>query len=600
MEVKSFRTTRAYQLMMSSPPASLFCCKRGRISLVILLFFSCAPLADTLVQNLDKEVPRLMEEWHIPGLSIAVLADGEVIWQRGLGLRSNLSNDRVADRTVFLAASTTKPIFAYAVLRLYDEGLLDLDTPLVEYAPREYIEEKFLGHPMDAPGFRQDWFAAITARMALSHSSGLQHFGLKNPVEIRYEPGTRFYYSSNGIEYLRHVVEYLKDSTIDQIVRDYVLVPLTMEDSSLVWNDEYEANSAAGHDAYGETTGSIDRFLQPTAQASFYTNARDYSRFLVALLSGVGLRKETHDEMIRPQVEVNPGVFWGLGVGIEMTPSGKGVWHWGDAGNFTAYFYGNVGNKSGFVFFANSHYGLAMLQPLFSLATANEDRHPALSFTVNDWSFADAYLSPSMAFKCKYMNGEVEQALAYYRGISQVHPEGKRVIGEKQFLHWAHEFLRDNSYYNAVGILQLAIEAYHPDRAVHSGNLTEQYAATGANDTAIGFFEDASSALDDDLLTWLVGIAVAELRPTVVDPATAKQRIGAYAPYEVSYSDGSLHLMPPGYSPLRMVPIEESTFALKTAGADFVRVRFDRGEDGSTVLRIATKSGEARSYERTD
>jgi CubicO group peptidase (beta-lactamase class C family) len=541
-----------------------------------------------------------MEEWHIPGLSVAVLADGELIWQRGLGLRSRLGEDKVDDRTVFQAASTTKPVFAYAVLKIHDEGLLDLDTPLIEYAPREYIEEKFLGHPIDAPGFRKEWFAAITARMALSHSSGLQHFGLKNPVEIRYEPGTRFYYSSNGIEYLRHVVEYVKGSTIDRVVSDYVLAPLKMEDSSLVWDDRYESNSAAGHDAYGETTGSIDRFLQPTAQASLYTNARDYSLFLLALLNGAGLRRETHDEMIRPQVEVDPGVYWGLGVGIETTPSGKGIWHWGDFGTFTAYFYGDLQNKSGFVFFANSHYGLAMLEQLFPLFTTSDDPHPALSFTINDWSFAEDYCSPAMAFKCRYMNGDVDQALAYYHDVSREHPEGKRVIRERQFLYWAHDFLRNDSYHDAVRILQLAVEAYHPDRAARSGALAERYATTDANDTAIEFFEEASATLGDDLLTWLVSIAVAELRPTVVDLATAKQCIGAYGPYEVSYSDGSLYLKPPGYSPLRMVPIEESTFALKTEGADFVRVRFDRGENDSAVLRIATKSGQAGSYERAD
>jgi hypothetical protein len=205
-----------------------------------------------------------------------------------------------------------------------------------------------------------------------------------------------------------------------------------------------------------------------------------------------------------------------------------------------------------------------------------------------------------MAFKCRYMHGEVDRALAYYRDVSREHPEGKRVIGEKRFLYWAYEFLRNDSYADAAPILRLAVEAYHPDRAARVGELAERYAATGASDAAIAFFEEASSALDDGLLAWLVGIAVAELRPSVVDPATAEQLVGTYGPYEVSYADGSLHLRPPDYVPLRMVPIEESTFALKTEGADFVRVGFARGPDGSAVLRITTEAGRTVSYEKVD
>jgi CubicO group peptidase (beta-lactamase class C family) len=151
---------------MASLPASPLHRKRGVIWLLTLLSLGCTPPPDELVQSLEHEVPRLMEQWHVPGLSVAVLAGGEPIWQRGLGLRSNLDDDRVDERTVFQAASTTKPVFAYTVLKIHDEGLLDLDTPLIEYVPREYIAERFLGHPMDAPGFRQDRFAAITARMA--------------------------------------------------------------------------------------------------------------------------------------------------------------------------------------------------------------------------------------------------------------------------------------------------------------------------------------------------------------------------------------------------------------------------------------------------
>jgi CubicO group peptidase (beta-lactamase class C family) len=166
---------------------------------------------------------------------------------------------------------------------------------------------------MDTEGFRRDWFSRITARMALSRSSGIQGMGLKRPVEMLFEPGTRFHYSSHGIEYLRWVVEYLKGARIDTLVQDYVFRPLGMNNSSLSWRDDYASNSAAGHDKSGATSGSIERFAFPTAQATLYTSAGDYATFLAALVDGRGLKNETFAQMTSPQVEANPDVYWGWG-----------------------------------------------------------------------------------------------------------------------------------------------------------------------------------------------------------------------------------------------------------------------------------------------
>jgi len=62
------------------------------------------------------------------------------------------------------------------------------------------------------------------------------------------------------IEYLRHIVEHLKGKGIDTLISEYVFRPLDMEDSSFIWRDAYESNSASGHDHYGKTTGSMDRY----------------------------------------------------------------------------------------------------------------------------------------------------------------------------------------------------------------------------------------------------------------------------------------------------------------------------------------------------
>ncbi len=79
-----------------------------------------------------------MADGDIPGLSIALIRDAEVAWSRGFGVKNVETKEAVDDNTVFEAASLSKPVFAYAVMKLVDSGRLDLDTPLTKYLPGKY------------------------------------------------------------------------------------------------------------------------------------------------------------------------------------------------------------------------------------------------------------------------------------------------------------------------------------------------------------------------------------------------------------------------------------------------------------------------------
>ena len=127
-----------------------------------------------IISDLETLAPQLLEKGRVPGLQIALIQNGEIVWSKGFGVMSLESREPVTSETIFEAASLTKPFFAYAVMILVDEGVLDLDTPIIEYLPAEEIE-KMLGHPLDTEGFRLDWFETITARHNLSHSAGMHH-----------------------------------------------------------------------------------------------------------------------------------------------------------------------------------------------------------------------------------------------------------------------------------------------------------------------------------------------------------------------------------------------------------------------------------------
>ncbi len=116
----------------------------------------------TLIAELEGVIPQLMEKANIPGLSIAVVRKEKIIWNKGFGIKNTKTGEPVTEDTIFEAASLTKPLFAYAVLRMVDEGLLDLDAPLIKYLPQENIEKDLLKHSLDYKGFHSDWLRRIT------------------------------------------------------------------------------------------------------------------------------------------------------------------------------------------------------------------------------------------------------------------------------------------------------------------------------------------------------------------------------------------------------------------------------------------------------
>ncbi len=97
---------------------------------------------------------------HVPGISVAIMQRGEVVWAQGFGVRDVRSGEAVTTDTVFEACSMSKPVLALIAMQLVQEGRLDLDTPLVAYLGHDYLP--------DQPDHRR-----ITARMALAHRTGL-------------------------------------------------------------------------------------------------------------------------------------------------------------------------------------------------------------------------------------------------------------------------------------------------------------------------------------------------------------------------------------------------------------------------------------------
>jgi len=381
-----------------------------------------ATLDKANVTRLEQMIPALMTEADIPGLSIAVISDSKVVWTHAFGVTNSDTKTPVNANTVFEAASLTKPVFAYAVLKLVDSGKLDLDTPLVKYLPGRYD----VG---DDPRLDQ-----ITARHVLSHTTGFPNWRPRGSATIKifFTPGDHFSYSGEGFVYLSKVVEHITGEPTDAFVKRTVFDPLEMKSSSLVWRNDYESLKVFNHDWAGGVSGR-GKPEKPNAAASLHTTANDYASFVIAMLKGIGLKPATARLMLTPQSTVtSAGAFnlntpdaklannvqWGLGWGLEKTEDGMAFWHWGDNGDTKAFVIASPHRKTGLVMFANSANGLAIINEL--VATAMGKDQPALA-----WLSLEQHDSYARQLLKSIIKSDAETALADYRARRAVSETSK-------------------------------------------------------------------------------------------------------------------------------------------------------------------------------
>jgi CubicO group peptidase (beta-lactamase class C family)/Tfp pilus assembly protein PilF len=311
--------------------------------------------------GIQSSLTSLMRQAGVPGMAIVVFKHGEATSKMNLGVRNANTQEPVLDETVFEAGSLSKPVFAYLMFRLIDKGQYDLDKPLVEYMPIDLIEKNVLHHPINEKGFDSEGFSQITARMILSHSSGLPTVSFDR---LLYRPGFKFSYSPGGYVYLQHVLEYLTKKSLTELAEELVFKPLEMKRSSFIWKKDFESSVAVGHNILGKTTGKMRKRYLPVSASSLYTTAGDYAIFIRAVLNGTGMKKETLTLMLSKQIDVDDNLGYGNGFGIEFHDSNRFIWQWGDFGIYKNFVIINPVTGSGILFLSNSENGMSFAQQL--------------------------------------------------------------------------------------------------------------------------------------------------------------------------------------------------------------------------------------------
>jgi len=292
-----------------------------------------------------------MAQSHVPGISIAVIDNGQIDWARGFGVKQAGTADPVSTSTLFEAQSISKAVTATATLVLVNSGRLSLDK-----SPNDYLKSWKLAY--------NEYQAQeeVTLRRILSHSSGLTVGGFAGyrvgeplpsllqilngekpannpPIRVDFVPGSKFRYSGGGAEVMQQLLLDVTGQPFPELMKRLVLTPVGMTSSS------YEqplpqarwAEAASGHDGEGTVVKGKWPIQPEMAAGGLWTTPTDLAKWELAITSAwKGEQNKLFSKRIATEMLTVQKAPYGLGVEVEGTGPSLEFSHGGSNFGFRA------------------------------------------------------------------------------------------------------------------------------------------------------------------------------------------------------------------------------------------------------------------------
>ena len=338
--------------------------------------------------EVEQTVTRLMHKAHVTGLSLAIINDNKIAYVKSFGFRNKEEQKPLTENTVMYGASFTKSVFAYTVMQLVAEGIVDLDKPIYQYFPKPLPEyEKYQDLASD------ERYKLLTMRMLLSHTVGFPNFRFLNPdekLDIKFTPGTKYAYSGEGINLAQFVVEAITKKDVGEMMQERVFKPFGMTRTSMTWDEKFKNDLALGYDEKEQPLGHKQRG-GVRAAGSMDTTISDFARFMEALMQGKGITKRAKEIMLSPQIQIysktqfptlssatteeNRAIklAYGIGWGLFQTPHGKAYFKEGHDDGWENHVVAFPDKKIALVLMANSSNGDSIFKEL--LETLISDKY---------------------------------------------------------------------------------------------------------------------------------------------------------------------------------------------------------------------------------
>jgi CubicO group peptidase (beta-lactamase class C family) len=349
--------------------------KKGTLILMVFLI-AYIPIYCQLSGAEEKKLDSLMEVSKIPGLSLSILKNSTIVYNKGFGISSG--SNKVTEKTIFQSASLSK--FSTALLFLINaqNKIFDLDDEINVYLKTNKLE-----------GLKLEPNVIPTITQLLSHTGGTNIHGflgykpnrkiiptIENVIEGKHtfiwEPKIKikkpvngqYNYSGGGYCYLQKAVKDTKGELFRTVIQKELLEPLNMKNSFYGITPDGRDNVAYGYKK-GKPIKLGYRVYTQEAAASLWTTSFDYSQLLLAVSAGSSdnkssmLTKESIALLTTLTKTSNGKVNrYGLGVGIKLDKNKKvvGISHGGANVGYSSLFRYNISNGSGFVLLTNAHF----------------------------------------------------------------------------------------------------------------------------------------------------------------------------------------------------------------------------------------------------
>lgn len=306
-------------------------------------------IKNLVVKGEPVEKMNLLERmayFKVPGVSVAVVRDGKLRWARGYGLANTVDSTRVNTNTLFQAGSISKPVAALAVLRLMEEGKVELDNDVREYLvdwklPDYSFEGKvtirgLLTHTAGIsihgfPGYRQqDYFPTI--------HEVLDGKGNTGRIYVSTPPDSVWRYSGGGYTIMENIVEEISGMPLEDYMDQFVLGPLQMANStySQPLPETLHQNASAAYYGSGEIIEGLWHNYPEQAAAELWTTPTDLAKYCIEIQQILAdekdglLSKETVGKMLTKHKN-----NWGLGPSLVWEGDSLRFQHGGKNAGFT-------------------------------------------------------------------------------------------------------------------------------------------------------------------------------------------------------------------------------------------------------------------------
>ncbi|MEP6782584.1 MAG: serine hydrolase domain-containing protein [Acidobacteriota bacterium] len=348
------------------------------------------PAADPWPKSIEEfrlAVQNVLSETGVPGAGIALVRASGVEWAGGVGVADRDTKRPVTADTHFRAGSISKTFIASAIVQLYLDDLIDLDTPVAEIAPELDIDNAWEpGDPVrvihllqHTAGFDDMHFNEMYNLSSPRSDLSLESVLAINPRSrvVRWRPGTRWSYSNPGYTVAGYLIEKITGKNYEDVIAERIFTPVKMPTSSFYLTKNNEALLARGYeDRTGPPVPYTQIYLRPSG--NLHTSALELGRFVHLLLNW---GETENDLVIDPEYLSNmehprttlasaAGLRSGYGSGIASL-SIEGfpmLGHGGGIDGFISQYAYSTSRDVGFVVLLNSTYSPDALRRIQQLA----------------------------------------------------------------------------------------------------------------------------------------------------------------------------------------------------------------------------------------